>query len=68
MDFLKYGGKSEKPVFLMNDIYMTDILNTKNVANNLFFLRKNVINTKDEFFYIGQLTMYDEFFDVGKLV
>lgn len=59
MDFLKYGKKTIKPVFLMNDLYMTNVLNEKNVANNLFFLQRNIINTKDEFFYIGQLTMDD---------
>ena len=68
MDFLKYGGKTEKPVFLMNDLFMTDLLNEKNVAQNNFYLRFNVINTKDEYFYIGQLTQYDEFYDVGKVV
>lgn len=56
MNFLLYGGKTIKPVFLMMDLYVTDLLNEKNVANNLFYIRRNVINTKDEFFYIGQLT------------
>lgn len=56
MNFLSYGGKTIKPVFLMMDLYVTDLLNEKNVANNLFYIRRNVINTKDEIFYIGQLT------------
>ena len=53
MNFLEYGGKTKKPVFLMNDLYMTNVLNAQNTAFNLFYLRLNVINTKDEFFYIG---------------
>lgn len=68
MNFLEYGGKTKKPVFLMNDLFLTNVLNEVNVAMNLFYLRLNVINTKDEFFYIGQLTMEDEYFDVGKVV
>ena len=68
MDFLVYGGKTIKPVFLMNDLFMTNVLNEKNVANNIFYLRYNVINTKDDYFYYGQLTMADDFFDIGKLV
>jgi|TARA_B110001450_G_C17635976_1_gene487190 hypothetical protein len=68
MNFLEYGGKTKKPVFLMNDMFLTNVLNEVNVPENLFFLRLNVINTKDEFFYIGQLTMEDEYFDVGKMV
>jgi hypothetical protein len=47
---------------------VTDVINEKNVPNNNFFLRRNVINTKDDFFYIGQLTQYGEYFTVGKFV
>jgi hypothetical protein len=68
MDFLFYGGRLTKPVFLMMDIYTTDLLNEVNVPNNNFFLRRNVINTKDEFFYIGGLTQYAEYFSMGKFV
>lgn len=53
MDFLLYGGQEIKPVFLIMDLFATDLLNEKNVANNLFYIRRNVINTKDDFFYIG---------------
>ena len=68
MNFLMYGGKTIKPVFLMMDLYVTDLLNEKNVANNLFYIRRNIINTKDEFFYIGQLTQIAEYFEVGNHV
>ena len=37
----------------MNDLFMTDVLNGVNVAQNYFYLRLNVINTKDEYFYFG---------------
>ena len=66
MNFLFYGGYDIKPVFLNMDLFVTDLLNEKNVVDNNFYIRRNVINTKDEFFYIGQLTQYGEFFDVGK--
>jgi hypothetical protein len=56
MDFTLYGGKEIKPVFKMMDMHVTDVLNGLNVMNNNFFLRRHIINTKDDFFYLGQLT------------
>lgn len=53
MDFTNYGGKTIKPVFIMNDLFLTNVLNEKNVADNFFFLRLNIINTKDEYYNIG---------------
>lgn len=68
MDFKIYGGKTIKPVFRMMDILTTDVLNGPNVANNNFFLQLNVINTKDEYAYLGQLTQYGEYFSIGKFI
>ena len=53
MDFLKYGGKTVKPVFQVMDILVTNVLSGDLINTNNFFLSKNLINTKDEFLYFG---------------
>lgn len=53
MNFLLYGGELIKPVFLIMDLLFTDLLNGSNVPTNNFYIRRNVINTKDDIFYLG---------------
>lgn len=65
MDFTLYGGREIKPVFKMMDLHVTDVLNGVNVMNNNFFLRRHIINTKDDYFYLGQLTLYGEYFSIA---
>ena len=48
MNFVLYGGREIKPVFLIMNLFTTDVLNGENVINNNFYIRKNVINTKDD--------------------
>lgn len=68
MDFLKYGGKVEKPVYRVMDLYTTDLINEKNVPDHNFFLRRNIINTMDDYFTLGQSTYEGEYYSVGKFV
>jgi hypothetical protein len=36
--------------------------------NTQYSLKKNIINTKDELLYLGQLTYVGEFYDIGKMI
>jgi hypothetical protein len=66
MDFLKYGGKIEKPIFKVMDLMLTNVLGGEHVNLNNFFISKNVINTKDEYLYFGQYTYIGEYFNPVK--
>ena len=53
MDFLLYGGKEIKPIYKVMDLIQTDLIGGEFVTNNNFFIRRNLINTKDEIFFLG---------------
>jgi hypothetical protein len=40
MDFLKYGGKIEKPIFKVMDLMLTNVLGGEHVNLNNFFIIK----------------------------
>jgi hypothetical protein len=65
IDLSKRKGK---PVYKVMDIQGTWIYNSEVATSTQFSLKKNIINTKDEVLYLGQLTFVGEFYDVGKLI
>ena len=66
MNFQHYGGRTDKPVFKTMELYISDLLNNENVNNHNFFLSKNVIETMDDFFFLGQMTYEGEYYSIGK--
>jgi hypothetical protein len=72
MDFLKYGGSEEKPVFRPMEMFTSDALKVSGasgvIPNRNFYLSRNVINTIDEYLTLGAYTYEGEYYSVGKYI
>lgn len=65
IDLTKREGK---PVYKIMDLQGTWVANEHIGINTNYFLRKNIINTRDDIFYLGFYTYIGEYYDIGKMV
>ena len=65
IDLAKREGK---PVYQVMDMQGTWIANEETAINTNYYLKKNIINTRDAVLYLGQLSYSGEFYDIGKMI
>ena len=63
MDLTKREGK---PVYLVMDLMGTWIAYENIAISTYYSIKKNIIVTKDDLFYLGQISYMGDFYDIAK--
>lgn len=65
IDLTKREGK---PVYKIMDLQGTYVSSHSVGINTNYFLRKNIINTRDDVVYLGFYSYVGEYYDIGKMI
>lgn len=65
IDLTKREGK---PVYKVMDLKGSWVFNEHVGTNTNYYVRKNIINTKDQYFYLGFLSFVGDYYDIGKMI